>query len=191
MAAAGMGWKAAIKRDSLAEIFVGAPMLIVAFWMAAPASNPLALAEQGLVQCWHPDSVNKTCRTIASYRKTGPGEYDNAALLPLSPQGRITIETHTPVVLKGDAVCGPIRMHDATAGILRKDGKIVPPAIAQPTLDKLAQLVASVDGLETCTRYEASGPNLIAKVSISGKYRPDLDSPVKWIGLMDGYIVTP
>ena len=166
-------------------------MLIVALWMAAEASNPLALAEQGLVQCWHPDSVKKTCPTIASYRKTGPGEYDNAALLPLSPQGQLTLETHTPVVLKGDAVCGPIRMYDATAGILRKDGKIVPPAIARPTLDKVSQLVASLDGLETCTRYEASGRDFIAKVSLSGNYHPELDSPVKWISLMDGYTVTP
>ena len=165
-------------------------MLIVALWMAA-ASNPLALAEQGLVQCWHPDSAKKTCRTIASYRKTGPREYDNVALLPLSPDGRVTIETHTPVVLKGYAVCGPIRIHDAAAGILRKDGKIVPQAIAQPILNKVAQSVASLDGLETCTRYEASGPDFIAKVSVSGKYSSDLDSAVKWISLADGYTVKP
>jgi hypothetical protein len=166
-------------------------MLIVTLWMAPATTNPLALAEHGLVQCWYPDSARKTCRTIASYRKTGPGAYDNKALVPVSPQGQITVETHTPVVIKGDAVCGPIRMHDVKAGTLRKDGKIVSPAMAQPTLDKVAQMVAPLDGLETCTRYEASGSDLTAKVSISGKYRSDLDSPVKWIGPTDGYTVTP
>ena len=77
--------------------------------VAAPnLANPLEPAEHGLMQCWRADPIRKTCAVIASYRKTGPGAYDNEAIVGLSKQGPVTVETHTPVTLRGDAVCGKV-----------------------------------------------------------------------------------
>lgn len=91
---------------TLADMLIGVLIAIAAGNAAAP-SNPLARAEAGELQCYRPDVAKKTCQSIASYERTGPGTYDNKALVALSNEA--TLETHTPVVLKGDAVCGYIR----------------------------------------------------------------------------------
>src|SRR4051794_13873899 len=70
----------------------------------ASSANPVAMAEKGQLQCYRPDVQKKTCQAIASYPRTGPGAYDNKALIPVSANA--TLETHTPVVIKSGAVCG-------------------------------------------------------------------------------------
>ena len=170
-------------------------MLIVTLLMAgaarALASNPLAPAEQGMSQCWYPDSTKKTCRVIASYRRTGTDTYDNQAIVGLSAQGPITVETHTPVEIRGDAVCGPVRTQDIRTGVLREGKEIVGPADAKPILDRVAVMMAPLDGQETCTRYQVSDGKLTAKISIAGFYRAEHDAEVIWISPSDGYIATP
>jgi hypothetical protein len=167
-----------------------AEMLVVAMIaIAAAPSNPLARAEAGELQCYRPDVAKRTCQSIASYDRTGPGTYDNKALVALSNEA--TLETHTPVVLRGDAVCGYIRAQDILAGTARSRGSALAPDVAKGVLEKLAQTVAPFAGKEICTRYVPSSAALVAKVSIAGSYRPDQDIKVKWIGASDGYSVTP
>jgi hypothetical protein len=151
--------------------------------------NPLAMAEKGNVQCYRPDVQNKTCQSIASYRRTAPGTYDNKALIPLSPN--TTLEMHTPVVLKAGAVCGFVRGRDVLAGTLRVGGTILRPDKANPILERVAQALAPMADKEICTRYEPLGEDFIAKVSIAGAYQHDEDKIVKWISLAEGFTVTP
>lgn len=155
----------------------------------ATVTNPLALAETGQLQCYRPDVQKKTCQSIASYRRTGRGTYDNGALIPLSPNA--TLETHTPVVIKAGAVCGFIRGQDALAGTLRVDGAVVAPEKAKPILERVAQAMVPMADKEICTKYEPSGTNFTAKISIGGTYKPDQDETVKWIGPAEGYTVAP
>jgi len=164
-------------------------MIAIASGSAAAPSNPLARAEARELQCYRPDVAKKTCQSIASYELTGPGIYDNKALVALSNEA--TLETHTPVVLKGDAVCGYIRAQDMLAGTVRNRGLVLAPDAARSVLEKVAQSVAAFANKEICTRYVPSGADLTAKVSIAGTYRPDQDAKVKWIGASDGYSVTP
>ena len=166
-------------------------MLLSSLLIAAASivPNPLILAEKGEVQCYRPDVRKKTCQSIASYQATGPGTYDNKALVAVSNEA--TLETRTPVVLKGDAVCGYIKAEDMRAGTLRLRGQPVAPDQAKPVLERIAQSVASFANKEVCTRYVPAGTDYTAKVSIAGKYRPDQDVAVKWILPSDGYTVTP
>jgi hypothetical protein len=46
-------------------------------------------------------------------------------------------------------------------------------------------------GKEICTRYEADGSGLVAKVTIAGADSPAPDQPVKWVSPKDGYTVAP
>lgn len=156
---------------------------------AATSANPLAMAEMGQLQCYRPDVQKKTCQSMASYRRTGPSSYDNKAVIPLGTNA--TLETHTPVVIKGGAVCGYIRGQDQIAGTLRVDGAIVEPQKAKPILERVAQAMAPMADKEICTTYEPSGDSLTAKVSIGGIYSRDQDETVKWIGATEGYTVTP
>jgi hypothetical protein len=169
-------------------------MLLSVFIAAAAASsaaspaNPVGPAETGQLQCYRPDVQNRTCQSIASYRRTGPGAYDNKALIPLSPNA--TLETHTPVVIKAGAVCGFVRGQDALAGTLRVDGAVVAPGKAKPILEHVAQAMAPMAHKEICTKYEPSGTDFTAKISVGGTYQPDQDETVKWISPAEGYTVT-
>ena len=167
-------------------------MLLISALIAASAArpaNPLALAEKGQVQCYRPDAQKKTCQSIAAYQRTGPGTYDNKALIPVSKDA--TLETHTPVVIKGNAVCGSIRAQDMIAGTLRMSGKVVAHDAAKPILERIAQSLGPLAGKEICTSYEPAGSNFTAKISVAGSYRADQDETVRWIGPADGYAVTP
>ena len=157
--------------------------------VSAGPANPVALAEKGQLQCYRPDVRKKTCQAIASYRRTGPGTYDNKALVPLSANA--TLETHTPVVIKAGAVCGYVRSQDTLAGTLRIDGSIAEPEKAKPILERVAQAMTPMAEKEICTKYEPSGTALTAKIFIGGTYRPDQDEAVKWIKPAEGYTVTP
>src|SRR6476469_1174748 len=100
-------------------------MLFVALLIGAAATaskpgsteNPLPRAEQGQLQCYEPDTAKKTCHSIAEYRRTGPGDYDNKAIVAVG--NGLTLETHSPITLKGGAVCGLIKSEDVMAGTLR------------------------------------------------------------------------
>jgi hypothetical protein len=156
---------------------------------AAVSANPLAMAERGFLQCYRPDVAKKTCQSIASYHRTGPGTYDNKAIIPVSNEA--TLETHTPVIIEGNAVCGSIRAQDVMAGTLRVADRVVAPEAAKPILERIAQGFAPFADKEICTRYEPSGADFTARITIAGTYRPDQDETVKWIGPSDGYTVTP
>jgi hypothetical protein len=95
------------------------------------------------------------------------------------------------VVIRGRAVCGFIRGQDAIAGTLRVGGHVLDPVKAKPVLGRIAQTMAPMANKEICTRYEAAGRNLTAKISIGGRYHSDQDEAVKWIRPSDGYTVTP
>lgn len=154
----------------------------------APA-NSLPNAEKGFLQCYRPDVLHKTCQSIAAYTLSGPGTYDNKALIPISKNA--TLETHSSVVLKGGAVCGSIRVEDMTNGLLRVDDREVDPITAKPVLERIAHAMAPFAGKEICTRYEASGDGFTAKITIDGVYKPDQDQSVIWVSPSDSYTVTP
>jgi hypothetical protein len=162
---------------------------LAAAFAAASSSNPLAFAENGQLQCYRPDVQKKTCQSIAAYRRTGPRTYDNMALIPVGAD--TTLETHTPVIIKGNAVCGFIRGQDTLAGTLRVAGQVVDADKAKPILERIAQAMAPMTDKEICTTYEPAGADFMAKISIGGSYRPDQDETVRWISPADGYTVTP
>jgi hypothetical protein len=164
-------------------------LLMVILIGSSAVADPLASAEAGQVQCYRPDTVRKTCQSIASYTRSGAGTYDNKALVAVNDEA--TLETHTSVIVRGDAVCGYIRGEDMLAGTVRLRGNVVPPEEARPVLQKIAESVVPFAGKEVCTRYERSGEGLTAKVSIAGRYRPDQDVAVRWIGPSEGYRVIP
>lgn len=166
-------------------------VVAAALEVSTPTSppHPLAMAENGLLQCYRPNVQRKTCQSIASYRKTGPGSYDNKALVPLSANA--TLETHTSVVIKANAVCGFLKAEDVLAGTLRVDSAVVEAEKARVILQSAAQAMAPMANKQICTTYEPSGANFTAKISIEGTYRPDQDQTVKWVAPTDGYTVTP
>lgn len=165
-------------------------MLLIGVLIAASlgaSADPIAPANGGELQCYRPNLEKKTCQSIASYRRTGPGTYISTALLPLG-EG-VTLETHSPVAIKGGAVCGSITREEILAATLRVPNQAITPETAKPLLERVADALGPIFGKEICTRYEPSGADFIAKGLIDGVYQPDKDTIVRWILPTDGYTV--
>lgn len=148
-------------------------------------ASAIELADQGFLECQHPNARQKTCRALGVYERIRDGVYGNTTLMAF--EGGLTLEIYTPVWLTDDAFCGSIREQDVMAGTLRVRGREVPPRVAAATLqDALERLRPLVD-LEMCTRYEPSGAGYTAKITVAGEYRPEMDGPVRMVDPADGY----
>jgi hypothetical protein len=157
----------------------------------APPTNPLVPALNGKLECTVPDEKRKTCRSLATYRANGDGTYLSTSIVLISPQGPVTIETTSPVMLKSGRVCGTLRNEDFAAAKLRVAGQLLPEAQATPALARVAQAMASVIGKEICAAYVPDGDGFIEKTSVDGVYQASLDQRLTWVGSSDGYSVAP
>lgn len=158
----------------------------------ADVADPLAPAGSGQVQCYRPDRARKTCRSLAAYRAVAGGGYVNAATLPISPDGVVTLTTETPVRVVAGAVCGAIRAEDIARGTINAGGSAVTREQAEPLLAQIAGMLAGLIGREICTRYEpAPDGDLIARVTIDSAEQPGQTQRVAWVGAGEGYRIEP
>ena len=164
---------------------------ILAFLTAAvgPSADlrPLALGDQGWVQCYEPNDQEKTCRSIATYWKNSDGSWDNIAVVQLAPSRPFTLETVTKVSEENGAVCGTIRLKDVLNGKLRQAGKQIPKHNAVPILRKIAEGMASLIDKRICTQFEPVPAGLIARSTIEGGNSAFPDQRVKWVSDSEGY----
>ena len=158
---------------------------------AAQNNQPLAMADQGYVQCYEPDDQAKICQSIAAYKKTGEDRWDNTALVLLSPTKPITLETVTQVLVKNGAVCGYVRADDMLKGTLLFAGQPLPSEKAAAVLPKIVEGMAALFDKEICTRYEQGPDGLVAKATISGGKQEIPSQRIRWIRPTDGYTVAP
>lgn len=172
-------------------IAIGILALLAAATTSNGSDDPLSKSDEGLVQCYEPNDVAKTCLSLASYKRNSDGTWDNTAIVLLSRNQPVTLETVTLVRVKNEAVCGYIRSEDVLRGKIRFSGQLLPDEKAAPILVKVAAGMAPLMGKEICTVYVQIQDDLIAKGKIEGGTTPVLEQRVKWIHLSDGYAVAP
>jgi hypothetical protein len=160
---------------------------------AAPAlaADPLAPARAGKGQCYVPDTTRKTCQSIGWYSWQADGRISNRAelLVPSTPPLVVTVTS--PVFVRGEAVCGPLRAEDIAAATVTVDGKPVPEEAAGQVRQLMIQAMQPFTGKVICTTYIADGEFLRAEATIDGAPRPDLTQRVLWVSPSDGYRVAP
>jgi hypothetical protein len=152
-------------------------------------TSPLTKSDGGFVQCYEPDDTAKTCRSIAAYRRSGAGTWDNIAIVSIDPGHPVSFETITPVSVKNGAVCGYIRLADLLKGKLRVSGEALPDDKAAPVLAKIAAAMAPMLNREICTTYVQRQGSLVATATVGGLTTPVPDQRVRWILPSDGYTV--
>lgn len=168
-------------------------LIAIASLVVSPGTtiDPLTLAIDGSVQCYQPDTIRKICRSIASYQHLDGTRYSNTAIVLIAPTGPLTLETTTIVDVRKGAVCGSIKANELALGKLRSGDRIFSPDEAAPVLAKIAQAMSAIVDKEICTSYQAAGTGFIAKATIDGIYRPDIDQVVDWVKPDAGYSVSP
>jgi hypothetical protein len=152
------------------------------------ASDPLAPAREGKIQCHSPDLAHKTCLSIARYEPRADGSYLNTADLLLDPQYAVSLRVRSEVRVKGPAICGVLTRDDILGGEVEVAGAAMPDK-TKPILERVAAAFESMGliGKEICTSYSADGGQLRAEAKVDGVVRPEFAQPVIWVGPDDGW----
>ncbi len=168
-------------------------MLFALIALAAAGSaypDPIKPVAAGKVQCYAPTD-HKTCASLASYAAAPDGTYATSAIVMLSKDPVVIMQTTTEVRIKDGAVCGTILKSDITSGSLSVSGEAVPADKAAPFLEKVAEHLTPIIDHEICTVFVPDGDGFIAKASMDGQTQPDQDQKVIWVSPADGYAVAP
>lgn len=166
---------------ALVATFVAVPLIAIA--------DPLDEARKGSLQCYAPDIARKTCNSLAGYTFEN-GKILNQAEVLISPAPPIVMKTVSPIEIRGDAVCGPLRKEDIeTAEILVQGQGVTEPNAAAIKARLAAALGARLEK-EICTTYRKQGSALVTEVTIAGVTQPDKEVVI-WVKPSEGYRVAP
>jgi len=168
-------------------------MSLLALVLAAAAAtatppadvDPLSAGRAGMLQCYQPDAVRKTCNALAGYRIGADGVIVNRAEVLLSASPWITVVTESPVTVRDGAVCGLLTGVDTAQVLL--DGQPADAATTARVRQALTAAYAPFTGKDVCTTYIAEpapfqgGYAYRAEATVGGDPRPDLTQRVIWI----------
>jgi hypothetical protein len=159
---------------------------------AASLPDPIAPAANGQLQCYSPNTTRKTCNSLASYKPGANGAIDNLAVVLISKDPAVTMETVTPVNIKAGQVCGKIRSQDLDAAKFRVGGQLLDAKQAAPLREQMRRSYINIFDREICTAYINQDGILVAKATMEGVPMPaTTDQRVLWVSPGDGYKVSP
>ena len=154
------------------------------------SAGPLDKARDGNLQCYGPNVVRKTCNSLAGYTFEH-GKILNQAEVLVSQTPPLVMKTVSPVEIRGDAVCGPLRKKDIeSAKILVRD-QVLNEVDAAPVKAQLVSAFGARLEKEVCTAYRKQGDTLVTEVTIAGLDLSELKETVIWVAPSEGYRVSP
>jgi hypothetical protein len=171
--------------------FLGSILIAPASAETASLPAPIAPAAMGKLQCYAPDPIRKTCNSLAGYKSGASGAIDNTAIVMVSRNPLITMETVSPVAIKAGAVCGKIRHEDIDSAKFTADGQVLGTAQAAPLRQQLTLAFKDIFGREICTTYILDGGAFIARATMDGAPMQVPDQRVIWVAPEEGYQVRP
>jgi hypothetical protein len=170
-------------------------VLVFAGW-ALPAfgadfTAPLLPAAKGRVQCYSPDPVKKTCKSITGYRIDANGTIESIATTVVSNPPLTIMETIAQVEIRDAKVCAEVREHDILASNFSAEGRGMDLKQTQSMARQALSASKSLLGRSVCTSFAMDGDVYKAHVQVDSSPRPELDQPVAWVALDDGYRIAP
>jgi len=172
-------------------------MLVAALTALLPlqATEPLAPAWEGMVQCHTPVPEERTCRAIARFERSGDGAILNYAEIVLSPAEPLLIARIKELtIVRGSLVCSITKLDPSNIESVAMDGEtftaVHDPFELRPWVaDMLSE--AWGDG-EMCVRYEPAANGAFTPIySLDGKPLPDDGDTIIWVHPEDGWRVAP
>jgi hypothetical protein len=154
------------------------------------SAGPLDKARDGNLQCYEPNVVRKVCNSLAGYTFEN-GKILNQAEVLVSPAPSLVMKTVSPVEIRGDAVCGPVRKKDIETAKILVQGQLLNEVDAKSIKAQLESAFGTRLGKEICTTYRKQGDMLVTEVTIAGLSHPELKETVIWVAPSAGYRVAP
>jgi hypothetical protein len=160
----------------------------------AAASDPLAPARRGQVQCYDPVPAQKLCRAIGSYAFAPDGGIVSLAETRLQDSPVIVMFARNTVVIRDGKECSNGDLKESDIEKVEVNGQ---PVDAATLAVVRTQIVSSLpdfmkSGQPLCSTYPASadGPMTVT-VEVGGVAHPELTATVQWVNPADGWKVTP
>jgi len=160
----------------------------------AAASDPLAPARRGQVQCYDPVPAQKLCRAIGAYEFGADGSIVNLARTRLQDSPVIIMFARSKVVIRDGKECS---VEDLKASDIEKieiDGQPLPAAALEAVRPQIIAGLPDVlkSGQPLCSTYPAQADgSMSVTVEIGGVAHPELTSTVLWVNPADGWTVVP
>ena len=149
---------------------------------AALATDPLAPAWSGQVQCYSPDSDRRQCSSIGAYRHAPDGKILNEAIVGISKSPNIIMTTVAEVQVKQGLICGVVSSKDVEGSVFSVEGN---PASNEQAVVLRQQMTAAMQplfGRQVCV-------SAVGEASVDGARVPQMDQRVSWVPAEAGYTV--
>ena len=159
--------------------------------LADDLGPPLKPANKGRVQCYSPDPVKKTCKSISGYRMTEKGAIESIATVLVTGSPLVTMETITTIEIVEGRLCSQAKGQDIQGSNFTVDGRAAEFSQSRQLVKDALTASRSLLGRIVCTAFVTDADTVKAKVSVDGALRPDLEQPVIWVSQDDGYKVGP
>jgi hypothetical protein len=154
-------------------------------------TDPLSLIADGMILCAKFDEQRRTCQSIATYQRLNDQTYISTSIMILSPKEPVTFETSLQVTIKDGAECSVLRPGDIWGGKVRVKGRLLSKNEATHIYGLMNKSMLAYINKEVCTSYVETENGLMAKSTVAGSYKQELDQGVKWVRPSDGYQVAP
>lgn len=153
----------------------------------APA--PIEPTARGMMQCYSPDRVRKTCRSMASYRVNPDRGIENVAriLLPTSPE--TVMEITSEVTIRSGRICGRVRASDLDNARITINGSELKPSLTDAYRAWARALFEDTLEREVCTAYVPDNGALLTRITVDEVPWNDARMRVIWVAPSDGYRV--
>ena len=161
--------------------------LLLASTAPQAATDPLASARAGKLQCASPNVEKKTCMGLSSFKVNPDGSFESVTTIVVAPQPLITMEVKTPGTVKDGALCSPIRKTDFEAATFKMDGKPLDEAMATAIRTQIVGSITPMLDKMGCARETPDGAAFKAEVTLDGVAHPELTQRVSWVKPEDGY----
>lgn len=148
-------------------------------------TDPLAQARAGKVQCVGANEAAKTCMAMGIYTVKADGSFDTVTTVVIAPTPLITMTVKsTGGMVKGNALCAPIKKSEFEAAEIKMDGGPANEAMAAAIRPQLLAAVSAMDGKMSCGTEAADGT---INVTLDGVAAPEMTQKAKWVSPSEGY----
>ncbi len=176
-------------RLAMLGIVVGLSLLATP--AVAQTNDVLGPARQGQLQCFEPNVTTKTCQSLGGYTFAANGVIDNMAWVLIMPEPVVIMRVSSPVVVRNNAICGPLSAADIARATFTIDGAPASEADTRDLRTGLTEQLAPMLNQESCLTMTADGDGFRADTTVGGTPQPQQTQRVIWIGPNDGYRVAP
>jgi len=124
---------------------------------------------------------------LSRYTFGAGGSISNDAEMLVLSDPFVVMSMSSPVVVRGGALCGPLREEDLARATFAVNGAAASAEDAESLRRAITRQMAPTMNLEVCTTFTPVDGGFRADSSVAGTPHPEMSEPVLWVNPADGW----